>query len=137
MSSGALHIPILRIGRCLVATIYVALDDSAIRQFQEDLLARISKEAISGVVIDLSAIDLVDSFMARSLEHIASAARLLGARVILVGIRPPVAITLVEMGLRVHSAETARDLEQGLRALVGEQLLEPVDDDTPEWSEDE
>lgn len=112
-----MKIPILKVDGVLIASIQVALDDSSIMEFQEDLLQRVAEDAPAGVIIDITAVDLVDSFMARSLNDAAIGVHLLGAELTLVGIQPHVAITLVEMGLTIPNANTALNLDQGLRAL--------------------
>lgn len=112
-----MKIPILKVDGVLIASIQVALDDSSILEFQEDLLQRVAEDAPAGVIIDITAVDLVDSFMARSLNDAAIGVHLLGAELTLVGIQPHVAITLVEMGLTIPNANTALNLDQGLRAL--------------------
>lgn len=116
----SLKIPILRIEGCLIASIQVALDDHSVVMFQRDLLQRVADADVVGVVIDISAVDAVDSFMARSLNDMAVAVQLLGARSAVVGIRPDVAITLVQMGLTIPHAITALNLEEGLRVLRGQ-----------------
>lgn len=112
-----ISIPILKVQDCLIASIQVSLDDRAVFEFQNNLLKKLSEEQARGVVIDITAIDVVDSFMARALNDAAMAVQLLGARAAIVGIQPAVAITLVEMGLTIPSAITALNLEQALRLL--------------------
>jgi len=119
----AVRIPILRIEEVLIASIQTALDDRSVSDFHTDLLEELSRTGARGVVIDVTAVDIVDSFMARSLNDIATAAHLLGAKPVIVGIQPPVAITLVEMGLTIPGATTALDLERGLK-LVRESMAE-------------
>ena len=113
----AIKIPILKIDDVLIASIYVALDDRSVMEFQHNVLERIATDAAFGVVIDLSAVDLVDSFMARSLNDIASGARLLGANVAIVGLQPDIAWTLVEMGITIRDAITTLDLQTGIDRL--------------------
>jgi len=113
----SLKIPILKVNGFLIASIQVALDDSSIVEFQQDLLRRVSEENTTGVVIDITAVDLVDSFMARSLNDTAVAVHLLGAHLAVVGIQPHVAVTLVEMGLTIPNAFMALNLEKGLEQL--------------------
>ena len=113
----ATKIPILKIEGFLVATIQLALDDQSILVFQADLLERASETGALGVVIDITAVDVVDSFMARSLNDIAISTHLLGTRMVIVGIQPAVAMTLVEMGLTIPNALTALNLEKGLELL--------------------
>lgn len=109
--------PILRIGSVLIASIQVALDDHSVRDFQQELLQRVSDEGATGAIIDLTAVDLVDSFMARSLNETATAMHLLGAQLAIVGIQPAVAMTLVEMGLMIPNAISTLNLEKGLELL--------------------
>lgn len=110
-------IPILRIDQFLIASIQVALDDHSILDFQQDLLQKVSEEGATGVVIDVTSVDLVDSFMARSLNDAAVAVHLLGAQLAIVGIQPAVAMTLVEMGLTIPNAVSALNLEKGIDLL--------------------
>lgn len=110
-------IPILKIENILIASIQFALDDKSVVQFHNDLLESITKTGAIGVVIDITAVDLVDSFMARSLNDIAVASFLLGSQIVIVGMRPEVAITLVRMGLTVPNAKMALNLERGLDLL--------------------
>lgn len=119
----AVKIPILNIEEFLIASIQTALDDRSVVEFQDDLLERISNTSATGVVVDITAVDLVDSFMARSLNDIAVAVHLLGAHMVIVGMQPSVAMTLVRMGLTVPNALMALNLEKGLR-LLGEKLAE-------------
>ncbi len=112
-----IKIPILKIDDFLIASIQVALDDRSVVAFQDDLLEIISRTGASGVVVDITAVDLADSFMARSLNDIAIAVHLLGAHMVIVGMQPSVAITLVRMGLNVPNALAALNLEKGLKLL--------------------
>jgi len=110
-------ISIVEIGGTLVATVGGSLDDAAALRFQSDLAERVAGTQAGGVVIDLSAVEIVDSFIGRVLADLSAVARLLGARVIVAGIQPAVAITLVELGLTLSGIETALDTEQGLARL--------------------
>jgi rsbT antagonist protein RsbS len=109
----------LKIEKFLVASIQLSLDDRSVVQFQGDLLEKVIDTGANGVVVDITAVDVVDSFMARSLNDIAIAVHLLGAQMVIVGMQPAVAVTLVEMGLTIPSAVTALDLERGLEMLRG------------------
>jgi rsbT antagonist protein RsbS len=109
----------LKIEKFLVASIQLSLDDRSVVQFQGDLLEKVIDTGANGVVVDITAVDVVDSFMARSLNDIAIAVHLLGAQTVIVGMQPAVAVTLVEMGLTIPSAVTALDLERGLEMLRG------------------
>jgi rsbT antagonist protein RsbS len=118
-----IKIPILRVEGFLIASVQVDLDDRAVTELQKNLLQRVTQEEATGVVIDLTTVDLVDSFMARALSDIAGGVHLLGAKLAIVGIQPHVAITLVEMGLTISKATTALDLEKGLD-LLRQRLME-------------
>jgi rsbT antagonist protein RsbS len=111
------QIPILRVEGFLIASIQQSLDDDAVLAFEQSMLERVAAEDALGVVIDITAVDVVDSFMARTLNDIATAVGLIGAKVAVVGIQPAAAITLVKMGFTIPRAITALDLEKGLRAL--------------------
>ncbi|MER7112483.1 STAS domain-containing protein [Streptomyces sp. NPDC000229] len=113
-SSG---VPILRLGDVLVTGLLDELDDKAAMAFTEELTERIVADRATGVLIDISRLELVDSFVARILMELATTARLLGAHVIVAGMRPAVAITLVELGLELPGVETALNAEQGMAAL--------------------
>jgi rsbT antagonist protein RsbS len=111
------RIPILRIGRFLLVSIQVDLDDELALGLQDDLTSAISRHRASGVLIDISSLEVVDSFIGRVLGQIASMSRILGARTVVVGMRPAVAITLVEMGVRMSGVETALNVDRGLAVL--------------------
>lgn len=105
---------IVRIGDTLIVTLQDALHDTKAVQLQEEIGQALSHTGASGLVVDLSVLDIVDSFMGRMLNGIAAIARLMGARTIISGIQPQVAITLVELGLQLKDVETALNVEQGL-----------------------
>ncbi|GGV21818.1 anti-anti-sigma factor [Streptomyces spectabilis] len=109
--------PILRLGDVLVSGLLNELDDKSALAFTEELTETIVASGARGVLIDISRLELVDSFVARMLMDLSTTARLLGARVIVAGMRPPVAITLVELGIELAGVETALSAEQGLTAL--------------------
>lgn len=111
-------ISIVRLGGTLVATISGSLDDATALRFQTELAERVSSTQAYGVIIDLSGVDMVDSFIGRVLSDLSTTARLLGARVIVAGIQPAVAITLIDLGLTLSGIETALSTEDGL-ALLG------------------
>ncbi len=116
----AVKIPILKIENFLVASIQLDLDDRSVLQFQNDLLEKVSDTNAAGVVVDITAMDLIDSYIARSLNDIAIAVHLLGAHMVIVGMQPSVAMTLVRMGLTVPNAQMALNLEKGLILLRDE-----------------
>ena len=108
---------ILRQGPYLIASVHTALDDSQLVRFQEDLVARIGADRARGVVIDVAALDVLDSFGSRTLRDIAEMARLRGAVTVVVGIQPDVAFAMVELGMDTGKVSTALDLEEGLAEL--------------------
>jgi rsbT antagonist protein RsbS len=112
------RIPILRIGDLLLVTIQVDMHDRLAMTLQDDLTERIVRDEAKGVLIDISALDLVDSFIGRMISNTASMARVLDAQTVLVGMQPAVAITLVELGLTLTGVKTALNVERGM-ALLG------------------
>jgi rsbT antagonist protein RsbS len=110
-------IPILKSGDYLITSPQVALHDKLAVQYKDEILERIVESRAKGLVLDVSAIDVVDSFLVRQIGEIASAASIMGAQVVVVGLRPEVAMTLVEMGLSLRGVRTARDLEKGMKIL--------------------
>ncbi|MGR6967198.1 STAS domain-containing protein [Geodermatophilus sp. URMC 61] len=108
---------ILRQGPYLIASIHTALDDSQLVRFQRDLVERIGSDRARGVVIDVAALDVLDSFGSRTLRDIAEMARLRGAATVVVGIQPDVAFAMVELGMDAGGVVTALDLEEGLAEL--------------------
>jgi rsbT antagonist protein RsbS len=111
------RVPVLQIGQVLLVSIQTDLDDQAVMLLQDDLAARVVNTGAHGVVIDITAVEIVDSFVGRMLATIASISRLLDARTVVVGMRPAVAITLVELGLSLGGVRTALTLEKGLQVL--------------------
>ncbi|MFC9178295.1 MULTISPECIES: STAS domain-containing protein [Streptomyces] len=111
------RVPVLRIGDILLVSIQVDLEDQTVLDLQEDLAEQIVARSARGVVIDITAVEIVDSFVGRMLATIASISRLLDAETVVVGMRPAVAITLVELGLSLGGVRTALDLEKGLALL--------------------
>lgn len=111
------RVPILKIGDVLLVSIQVDLEDQMVMDLQEDLSQRIVDTGARGVVIDISALEIVDSFVGRMLATIAAISRVLGAETVVVGMRPAVAMTLVELGLSLGGVRTALNLEQGIGAL--------------------
>jgi rsbT antagonist protein RsbS len=111
------RIPILRMGEFLLVTIQVDMHDQLALALQDDLTERISQTGARGVLIDISSLDVVDSFIGRMLAGIATMSRLLNAETVVVGMRPAVAITLVELGLPLEGVRTALDVERGMQKL--------------------
>ena len=115
------HIPIFRIGEHLLVSIQVDLHDRMALQLQDDLTAAIQRHSAHGVLIDISALEVVDSFIGRMISDISGMGRILGARTVVVGMRPAVAITLVELGLSLPGVETALTIERGMAQLRAEE----------------
>lgn len=113
------RVPILRIGQVLLVSIQVDLQDQSVQQLQQDLAEQITATGATGVLIDITAVEIVDSFIGRMLSMIGSMSRLFDAETVLVGMRPAVAITLVELGLSLDGVRTALNTEKGLRLLNG------------------
>lgn len=111
------RIPILRMGDFLLVTIQVDMHDRLATTLQEDLTRKISETGARGVMIDISALEMVDSFIGRMMSHISSMARILDATTVVVGMQPAVAITLVELGLSLKGVHTALTVEKGVRYL--------------------
>jgi rsbT antagonist protein RsbS len=125
--------PILKLGPYLHATIQVDMDDRMALTFQSDLNARIAETRAKGVLLDISALEIVDSFIGRIIGGIASTSRILDAETVVTGMQPAVAMTLVELGISLHGVRTALDVERGmslLESIVG--VAEGPDDDHPE-----
>jgi rsbT antagonist protein RsbS len=116
-STGPALVSILRQGPYLIASVHTALDDSEMVRFQQDLIEQIGQHRSRGVIIDLAALDVLDSFGSRTLRHLAEMARLRGAHTVLVGIQPDVALAMVRLGLGTGTVPTALDLEEGLAYL--------------------
>jgi rsbT antagonist protein RsbS len=111
------RIPILKMGRYLLVTIQVDMHDRLAMALQDDLMEQIRRHKAQGVLIDISALDLVDSFIGRMLGNIAAMARILDAHTVVTGMRPAVAITLVELGLSLPGVRTALNVERGMELL--------------------
>ncbi|GII86502.1 anti-sigma factor antagonist [Sphaerisporangium siamense] len=124
------RVPILKIGDILLVSIQGDLDDHAVLTLQEDLADRVVATSAVGVIIDITAVEIVDSFVGRMLSTIAGMARMLDAETIVVGMRPAVAITLVELGLSLGGLRTALDLEKGI-ALLGRHARGAADELSP------
>jgi rsbT antagonist protein RsbS len=117
MTGGPKLVSILRQGSWLIASIHTALDDTEMVRFREDLIEQIGRYRSKGVVIDVAALDVLDSFGAHTLRTIAEMARLRGAETVIVGIQPDVAFAMVALGMGTGTVETALDLEEGLAHL--------------------
>lgn len=111
------RIPILKMGGLLLVTIQVDMHDQMAMKLQDDLTERIVKDRAHGVLIDISGLEIVDSFIGRMISTTASMARVLDARTVLVGMQPAVAITLVELGLTLDGVSTALNVDHGIRLL--------------------
>ncbi len=128
------RIPILRMGEFLLVTIQVDMHDQLANTLQEDLTNAISKTSARAVLIDISALELVDSFIGRMLANISQMSRILDAHTVLVGMQPAVAITLVELGLSLPGVRTALNVERGMALLrdvllAGEKQADAYDED--------
>jgi rsbT antagonist protein RsbS len=117
------RIPILKMGPCLLVTIQVDMHDQLAMTLQDDLTERIATTRARGVLIDISALEIVDSFIGRTLGNIAAMSRILDATTVVVGMRPAVAITLVELGMALDGVRTALDVEKGM-AVINSTLAE-------------
>ena len=111
------RIPILKLGQALLVTIQVDMHDQLATALEEDLAARVVSSGARGVLIDISGLEIVDSFIGRMLDNIAAVSRLLDADTVVVGMRPAVAITLVELGLSLAGVRTALNVERGMALL--------------------
>jgi len=111
------RIPILKMGDFLLVTIQVDMHDRLAVQLQDDLTARVSQTGARGVLMDISSLEIVDSFIGRMLANIAAMARVLAAQTVVVGMQPAVAITLVELGLTLPGVRTALNIEKGMALL--------------------
>jgi rsbT antagonist protein RsbS len=117
VSTGPALVSILRQGSYLIASIHTALDDTQMVRFREDLIEQIGRYRSRGVVIDVGALDVLDSFGTRTLRTIGEVARLRGAVTVIVGIQPDVAFAMVSLGMSTGTIATALDLEEGLEYL--------------------
>src|ERR1044071_2766966 len=113
MAGGA--IPILKLGSTLLATIQIELHDTVVDSFQNDVLEEIERTGANGLIIDISALETVDSYVARMLANTGKMAKLMGTDTVIVGMRPAVAATLVRMGYFMEGIDTALSLEEGLQ----------------------
>ena len=123
------RIPILKMGDSLLVSIQVDMHDRLAMTLQDDLTAKIVATRAKGVLIDISSLEVVDSFIGRMLANIASMSRILDAQTVVVGMRPAVAITLVELGLSLPGVRTALDVERGMELLSATVDAAERDDD--------
>jgi rsbT antagonist protein RsbS len=130
------HVPILKIGDLLLVSIQVDLQDQVALRLQEDLADRIVATGCHGVVIDISGLDIVDSFVGRTLATIAAISRVLDAETVVVGMRPAVAITLVELGLSLPGIRTALNVELGMEMLARTPVPVPIAEDPDDGNHD-
>jgi rsbT antagonist protein RsbS len=117
MDSQSVRVPILKQGNYLIASIQSALNDQELLQFSDELIGRISKVRARGVIIDVTELDVVDSFSTRILSDLARMIRLRGAPTVVVGIQPDVACAMVRLGIEFEGVITSLDLEDGIEAL--------------------
>ncbi len=113
-----MRVPLLKQGNYLIASIQDALTDTDLLQLQEELVKRVGTVRTRGVIIDVTALDVLDSFASRTLRDLAHVIRLRGAETVIVGIQPEVAFTMVQLGLSLEGVTTALDLEEGLALLA-------------------
>lgn len=109
-----MRIPILKLHHYLLVSIQVELDDQTAMLFQEDLLQKIHETGATGVVVDLTSVEIVDSYIAKILGDVVSMSSLMGTKVVLTGIQPAVAMTLIDLGIHLKNVPTALNLEQGI-----------------------
>ena len=114
------RIPILKVGRVLIVPIQVDMDDQTVIHLQERILSELERTGARGVLIDISLLEMVDSFIGRMLSEIAAMARIMDARTVVVGMQPAVAITLVELGLELKGVDTVLNVDEGFRLLRSE-----------------
>ncbi len=119
-------VPILKQGPFLIASIQSALTDTDVLRLQDDVMEQVGRYRSRGIIVDVTALDVMDSFVARSLRGIAHMTRLRGAQTVIVGIAPEIAFAMVQLGLSLEDVHTALDLEEGLEYLNS--LLEERDD---------
>lgn len=110
-------VPILKQGPFLIASIQAALTDTDVLRFQDEIMKQVGRYRSRGIVVDVTALDVLDSFVSRSLRGIAHMTRLRGAETVIVGIQPEVAFAMVQLGMRMEDVRTALDLEEGLTLL--------------------
>ena len=131
-------IPILRMGSFLLVTIQVDLYDRLALDLEADLVQMVNKTSSKGVLIDISAVSIVDSFMGRIIGNIASMSKILDAETVVVGMQPAVAITLIELGLPLKGVHTALDVEKGmklLKSMIGSDIGDEDETDNDTFAE--
>ena len=114
-------VPILKQGRYLIATIQSAMTDSEAIRLRDDLMRQIGVYRSRGIIVDITSLDVMDSFVSRSLRSMAMMTRLRGAQTVIVGIQPEVAFAMVQLGMKFEDVQTALDLEEGLALLQGQE----------------
>ena len=112
-----MQVPVLKQGQFLIATVQAALTDQGLKLLQAELSEKVGRFRSRGVIVDVTALDVIDSFATRTLRSIAETTKLRGANLVIVGIQPDVAFAMVQMGLTLKGAETALDLDEGLELL--------------------
>jgi len=127
--NGSQRIPILKVGRVLVVPVQVDMDDATVLGLQERILAELERTGARGVLIDISMLEMVDSFIGRMLSDIAAMGRIMDARTVVVGIQPAVAITLVELGLELRGVDTVLNVDEGIKLLRAEFGVADRDDE--------
>ena len=110
-------VPILKQGPFLIASIQSALTDTDVLQLRDDVMAQVTRHRSKGIIVDVTSLDVMDSFVSRSLRSIAMMTRLRGAETVIVGIQPEVAFAMVQLGMSFEDVQTALDLEEGLALL--------------------
>lgn len=114
-----MQVPILKQGNVLIASVQAALTDADLLEFRKALVHQVVHSRSRGVIVDVTALDVMDSFASRTLREVAHTTRLLGAKTVIVGIPPEIAFAMVQLGLRLEGVHTALDLEEGLSYLNG------------------
>ena len=127
--NGSQRIPILKVGRVLVVPVQVDMDDQTVISLQERILSELERTGARGVLIDISLLEMVDSFIGRMLSDLAAMARIMDARTVVVGIQPAVAITLVELGLELRGVDTVLNVDEGINLLRDEFGADDEDED--------
>ena len=122
------RIPIIKVGRVLIVPIQVDMDDQTVIYLQERILSELERTRARGVLIDISLLEMVDSFIGRMLSDIAAMARIMDASTVVVGMQPAVAITLVELGLELHGVDTVLNVDEGIKLLRNEFGIDDEDE---------